>query len=612
MAQINFPVATADGQTFEAPNGVIYTYVGTPPNGYWSGTFQDQSLQTLDGRYLKLDASNDPVTGACEFTGLTTHQEGAEFQDDVYIKNNLCVNVSTSKAQARVHIRHGAQSVLRGTNTGQFGSSNLDLVGGRNSSGVGAGFGSDVGALSFYNHRGYSGSDNRDTNAKKIAGVHAYSQSGDVTTSAAGILSFAVSPAGIDPDTGNVYTPKDFLSINQNGSVLVSDWYDTSKYALFVNTKDDADVVRLQSNSKETIAFKSDNGLGQTAGDNRNIIDFQLPVNSNGQATRSILFGSQRIADGNQSSEATQFIKSDSGRLCFNYGNTEETRFYAIKDVDGSEVDTLAYTINKDGAMTIENMIGDVTGDLTGTATNAVSVKYPAGGYGTSGNRRIACFGGSSSSPPPDSYLGLAYASENAPVISGSGEIKCKGIIGNVDNTGLVITGPVATQFTSQSGLGQTAGDKLNVAEFKLPVNSGGGNTQSITIGSKRTSDGNAGNQSQLFIQGGTGKLVFNHGSSNSTRFYGVDSSSGTEVESLAYTISRGGVMTIENMATFNLQMESDDPAAYQTTYSTDEEGNQVENQTYIGTSESLLDIIRELRSANTALEARIAALEGS
>ena len=45
MAQINFPVATANGQTFEADNGVIYTYVGTPPNGYWSGTFQDQSLQ---------------------------------------------------------------------------------------------------------------------------------------------------------------------------------------------------------------------------------------------------------------------------------------------------------------------------------------------------------------------------------------------------------------------------------------------------------------------------------------------------------------------------------------------------------------------------------------
>lgn len=69
MAQINFPTATANGQTFEADNGVIYTYVGTPPNGYWSGTFQDQGLQTLDGRYLKLDSSNDPITGGLAVTG---------------------------------------------------------------------------------------------------------------------------------------------------------------------------------------------------------------------------------------------------------------------------------------------------------------------------------------------------------------------------------------------------------------------------------------------------------------------------------------------------------------------------------------------------------------
>ena len=69
MAQINFPVATANGQEFEADNGVIYTYVGTPPNGYWSGTFQNESYTTLDGRYLKLDSSNDPVTGGLNITG---------------------------------------------------------------------------------------------------------------------------------------------------------------------------------------------------------------------------------------------------------------------------------------------------------------------------------------------------------------------------------------------------------------------------------------------------------------------------------------------------------------------------------------------------------------
>ena len=69
MAQINFPVATANGQEFEADNGVIYTYVGTPPNGYWSGTFQDEGLNTLDNRYLKLDASNDPITSDLQVTG---------------------------------------------------------------------------------------------------------------------------------------------------------------------------------------------------------------------------------------------------------------------------------------------------------------------------------------------------------------------------------------------------------------------------------------------------------------------------------------------------------------------------------------------------------------
>ena len=55
MAQINFPTATANGQTFEADTGVIYTYVGTPPNGYWSGTFGTTGIDTLDTLYVKLD-----------------------------------------------------------------------------------------------------------------------------------------------------------------------------------------------------------------------------------------------------------------------------------------------------------------------------------------------------------------------------------------------------------------------------------------------------------------------------------------------------------------------------------------------------------------------------
>ena len=55
MAAINFPTATADGQTFEADTGVIYTYNGTPPNGFWSGSFQTTGIDALDAKYILQD-----------------------------------------------------------------------------------------------------------------------------------------------------------------------------------------------------------------------------------------------------------------------------------------------------------------------------------------------------------------------------------------------------------------------------------------------------------------------------------------------------------------------------------------------------------------------------
>ena len=54
----------------------------------------------------------------------------------------------------------------------------------------------------------------------------------------------------------------------------------------------------------------------------------------------------------------------------------------------------------------------------------------------------------------------------------------------------------------------------------------------------------------------------------------------------------------------FSLRMDTDDPAAFQTTYTTDDEGNQVEQQEYIGTTEDLLSIIKDLRARVAALEA--------
>ena len=54
----------------------------------------------------------------------------------------------------------------------------------------------------------------------------------------------------------------------------------------------------------------------------------------------------------------------------------------------------------------------------------------------------------------------------------------------------------------------------------------------------------------------------------------------------------------------FSLRMESDDPAAFTTTLTTDEEGNEVSNSVYNGTTEDLLSIIKDLRARVTALEA--------
>lgn len=112
MTQINFPTATADGQTFTAPNGVIYTYVGTPPNGYWSGTFQTEGIETLDGRYLKLDTTNDPLTGDLQ---INTGGGG-----NVQIKNADGSALSGSISLFRNDSDFGAKALIASSTDGEL------------------------------------------------------------------------------------------------------------------------------------------------------------------------------------------------------------------------------------------------------------------------------------------------------------------------------------------------------------------------------------------------------------------------------------------------------------------------------------------------------------
>ena len=54
----------------------------------------------------------------------------------------------------------------------------------------------------------------------------------------------------------------------------------------------------------------------------------------------------------------------------------------------------------------------------------------------------------------------------------------------------------------------------------------------------------------------------------------------------------------------FGLRMEADDPAAYNTVTTTDEDGNEVQTEEYTGTSEDLLDIVKDIRSRLAGIEA--------
>ena len=65
MAALNFPEATANGQVFEADTGVVYTYIGTPPNGYWSGFAQDAGTDSLNALYVEKNdkGTRQTITG---------------------------------------------------------------------------------------------------------------------------------------------------------------------------------------------------------------------------------------------------------------------------------------------------------------------------------------------------------------------------------------------------------------------------------------------------------------------------------------------------------------------------------------------------------------------
>ena len=248
---------------------------------------------------------------------------------------------------------------------------------------------------------------------------------------------------------------------------------------------------------------------------------------------------------------------------------------------------------------------GGFVGDLEGTATNADSVKYPANGFGSSNNRRIACFGGSSSSPTPDSYLNLTYANDNAPLISGDGEIKCKGIIGNVASALFSITASTWTQFETETGLGALEGDKNVAVRIRIPTKADATNKQNLSFGGYRVGDGNGTGNGSIGMWGVRGAVLFDYGNASAMKM-GPWDADGKLIDGIS--INNTGEVTIPNQTTYSLGLrtQGDDPTAFQTTYSLDEDGNQVTEEEYIGETLDLLTVINELKAEITTLKTRL------
>ncbi len=83
MAVLDFPANPTEGDKYTAENGVVYTWTLVQGVGYWSAASSESDT------YLKLDATNGPITGPLTFNELTTHAGG------VKVTGGIKANVDT-------------------------------------------------------------------------------------------------------------------------------------------------------------------------------------------------------------------------------------------------------------------------------------------------------------------------------------------------------------------------------------------------------------------------------------------------------------------------------------------------------------------------------------
>ncbi len=153
--------------------------------------------------------------------------------------------------------------------------------------------------------------------------------------------------------------------------------------------------------------------------------------------------------------------------------------------------------------------------------------------------------------------------------------------------------------FNSSNGLAEASGSTVDIATFFFPANPGGGTRTALKYVSRRVSDGASNNQQAMCIEGTRGAIRFDSGGGTALSFYSNNGSQWAEAGRLS-----NGSWSGLSFRSVDIELDGDQETAFTTSYSTDENGEQVETQTYNGETQSLQSIIRELKDRIAVLEA--------
>ncbi len=643
MAKLDFPVATVDGQVWTGTNGVVYTYVGTPPNGYWQGITgeyaQDSNANIHVGDTPPLDpepgnlwwdSSNDSgrlymfyedvdSSQWVEASPSGTGEDGEDGEPTLWDKNgnDLEPKVATDNV-----VIGGDKITLNATDgSGTFTGSTLDLGASTLFPKLRIARPTD-GRLDL----AYVGFDSRFVtdagNDKNRFGIVNLSGEGQVNVGIAEPGSFQVQAYDLLSDTftpvarieidgtlriGGTLPGTPNITLASNGSATFAGDVKSSTdvYAGGQPASGTASGVRLQSIGKIYAARAG--GIifeGYTTGDS----SAKIVMNSNGSATfagpveasSSVnTTGAIKITNANAGTGANaSFLASNGTKTAsFGIGGTNYNAYAGIRP-NGAFV----YSHQPEGiGFTADNASGYIN-FFTGPG-NDERLRIDS-----SGDVKI---GGTLPSAPNIGLYNDGSVVGNVLVQAGGDPSGSKNTGSRLYNTGLIAgsaasgTSPVFQGFTTTGGNtsatstisadgGATFSKSVTTSEF-VNVRNVDSTLAAVYIGN---ADGNPARSNLAF------EIAPTLSSSDATTKINYDGSA---------TFS--GNVTADNV-TFNL--EADNPANYTTT--TDSEG--VETQVYNGpvldvkalllTLQTAASRIESLETAKASLEARLTALEGA